>query len=176
MFERLIQWLIEIRDRIMPIVEVDAYQGAALLRFGRLHRTLGPGWHFKWPLIENAFHADACTTTMRLLPQTLTTKDGHTVCVQAVVRYSIRDVGKYIVGITDQVDALADITAGKIAESIETSTFDEWRLNRPTKEIAYAIRRHIGKYGFELEELTFTDFGRVRTFRLIQPGPANVAN
>ena len=176
MFDRLIDLLFQIKDRVLPLTEVSAYEHAALLRFGRLKTVLAPGWHFKIPFVDDAIHVYTCTTTMRLLPQSLTTKDGIQVVVSAVVKYHIEDAGLYVCSVTDQVDALADIAAGKIAEAVEEASFEDFHQQRPTLRIASRIRAQVKKYGFHLEELTITDFGRVRSFRLIQPSPVNIAN
>jgi regulator of protease activity HflC (stomatin/prohibitin superfamily) len=123
MFERLIDLILQLGDKLMPCFLVDAYQHAGVLRFGKFHRTCEPGFHWKWPFVEHIIDVMTCITTLRLPPQTLTTSDGKAVVVAAIVRYSIDDVEPYICDIYDQHDALADVTMGAVRTLIREQTF-----------------------------------------------------
>ena len=176
MFERLIDLLLAAGERLLPFFVVHVYQGAGVLRFGKYNRTCGPGLHWKIPFVEEAIEQMTCTTTMRLPPQTLTTRDGKAIVVAAVVRYSVRDVQPYISLIYDQHDALADTTMGAIRQAVRDMSFDELLSSPPEKGIATAVRRAVGRYGIEVEAVTFTDLAAVRSFRLIQASPKDLDN
>lgn len=176
MFERLIDLLLSAGEQLMPFFVVDVYQDAGVLRLGKYHRTCGPGFHWKIPFAEKNIEVMTCMTTMRLPPQTLTTADGKAIVVAAVVRYKIRDVQPYISLVTDQHDALADVTMGAIRTAVRDMPFDALLSEPPEGKIATAVRRSVGRYGFDVEAVTFTDLAAVRSFRLIQASPKDLDN
>ena len=176
MFERLIDLILQTGERLLPFAIVNAWEKGAVLRLGKLHRVTGPGLVWKIPFAEDVIQHTAVTTTMRLPPQTLTTKDGKAVVVAAVVKYNVADVEKYTTQIWDQHDALADVTMGEIRGAVRDSTFEELLAEPPEKPIATAVRRKISKYGIELEAVTFTDLAAVRSFRLIQQATKDLDN
>ena len=122
-FEKLIDLIIKGWDLLTPCFVIDAYQGAAVLRLGKLHRAVGPGLHWKWPITETYIDNVTCITTLRLAPQTLTTKDDITVVVGAIVKYQINDIGKYVTTIYDQADALTDMSMGAIRIAVGAQTY-----------------------------------------------------
>lgn len=176
MFERLIDLILQAGERIMPFAIVNAWEKGVVLRLGKFHRSVGPGLAWKIPFAEDVIQHTAVTTTMRLAPQTLTTKDGKAVVVAAVVKYNVHDVEKYSTQVWDQHDALADVTMGEIRVAVRDHTFEELLAEVPEKAIATAVRRKIGKYGIELEAVTFTDLAAVRSFRLIQQAVKDLDN
>lgn len=176
MFERLIDLLLSAGEKLMPVFVIKAWQTGAVMRFGKYHRAAPPGLHWKIPFAEDYIDHVTCTSTMRLPPQTLTTKDGKVVVVSAMVKYSIRDVEAYTTLIYDQHDALGDVTMGEIRSSVREQTLDELTSAPPEKAIATAVRRKVGRYGIEVEAVTFTDLAAVRSFRLIQASPKDLDN
>jgi regulator of protease activity HflC (stomatin/prohibitin superfamily) len=113
---------------------------------------------------------------MRLPPQTLTTSDDVQVVVAAIVKYQIRDPEPFITGIYDQNDVLADVTMGAIRNSVVSMTYEDLVKAPPEQAILKEVRKNVNQYGFKIEAVTFTDIGRVRSIRLIQPSPINIAN
>ena len=176
MFEKLIDLLVAAWEWISPLSVIDVYEKGVVLRFGRYHRTLDAGYHWKWPYAERVFEVRSNVTTMRLPPQTLTTHDGKSIVVSAVVKYSIVDPKPYICGIEDQVDVLADVTLGAIARHVRAIDWDALRVDPPEDKVATTVRRQVNRYGFEIEAVTFSDLGRVNSLRLIQPGAINLGN
>ena len=52
MIEKILDLIVKGWSIITPIYVIDAYQGAAVLRLGKLYKTVEPGIHFKWPFVE----------------------------------------------------------------------------------------------------------------------------
>lgn len=168
MFEKLIDLLVQLRDSAMPVFVMDCYEAAGVLRFGRYHRTAGPGLHWKIPFAEKYIEANTCETTWHSVAQPLTTKDDVQVSATTVVRYSISDVRPYIEKIYDQKDVLADRTMGLVRRHVAKSTYRELlEQEDPEAKIATALRRAVSKYGFEIHEVTFTAFTKARPLMLI---------
>lgn len=163
MFDRILDWIDRGWGWIKPFYVVDVFEKAGVLRFGRFHRKAGPGFHWKIPFCEHVMEVTAVETTWRSTAQPLTTKDDVTVAVSTVVRYEVEDVEPYITGIYDQHDVLADRTMGLVRRLVARSAYKELlEMDEPEKQIATALRRAVGKYGFKIHEVTFTAFTKAR--------------
>ena len=168
MFEKLIELLAGAWSTLRPYELVEAYNRGVVLRFGRYHRTLAPGLHWKWPFAEDAVSVLACITTLPLAPQTLTTHDDVGVVVAAVVKYEIVKPEPYVTDIWDQRDVLADVTMGAVRQAVSATKYVDLIANPPEERILELVRRAVNRYGFKIHAVTFTDLGRVRSLRLIQ--------
>ena len=168
MFEKLIELLAGAWSTLRCYELVEAYNRGVVLRFGRYSRTLAPGLHWKWPLIEDVVSVLACITTLPLPPQTLTTRDDVGVVVAAVVKYEISKPEPYVTDIWDQKDVLGDVTMGAVRHAIAAIDYATLVAQPPERGILEAVRKEVGKYGFKIHNVTFTDVGRVRSLRLIQ--------
>lgn len=176
MFDRLWELLAQVWNHLLPFEVVDVYQNAGVLRLGNYHRTAAPGLHWKIPFVDVFNTQNTSISTTRLPPQTLTTKDDVSVVAAAMLRYRIEDVKPYICECTDQADVLIDVAMGAILKAVGEATYEELLKEMPHEKVATAVRRKVNRYGFKIEEVTFTDFGRVPSIRLIQPHAANLAN
>lgn len=176
MLEKLIDILKECWDTLAPFEVVEAYNRGGVLRFGRYHRTLESGFHWKWPFVERVVWVLACETTQRLPAQSLTTKDDVGVVVAAIVRYQITRIEPYITDIWDQQDVLTDVAMGAVRTAVGELTYGELIQNPPEKRVLELVRDRVNRYGFKVHAITFTDICRARSLRLIQPLPAHLAN
>lgn len=69
---------------------------AMLLQFGRIERSgIGPGLHFKWPLLQQASLYDTRTLALEAEPDRYLTADGVAVEVGFYVRWRIADPDAY---------------------------------------------------------------------------------
>lgn len=178
MFDRIFDWVDRGWSWLRPFVVIDAWEKGAVLRFGKFRRALEPGFHWKWPLVEHVTEITAVETTMRLLPQTLTTKDGVGVVATAIVKYEIKDVEKFVTKIFDAKDALGDITMGAVRRTVSTMGYAALMAElTPETEVLKGVRSEVSQYGFKVNRITFIDLAKVRSIRLIQADPmANIDN
>ena len=176
MFEKLIELLAGGWEYIKPFIVVDAYERAVVLRWGVYHRTVEPGFRWKIPLVEYTVEVNSCVTTLRLAPQSLTTKDEVAVIVAAIVKYKIADPKPYVIEVWDQVDVLADVTMGAIAKQVRLLDAAALFTDPPEKPVAAAVRRQVTRYGFEVEAVTFTDAARAKSLRLVAAAGKDLAN
>jgi regulator of protease activity HflC (stomatin/prohibitin superfamily) len=163
-------------DVVSPFTVCAAYERVVILRLGKYHRTLDPGFHLKWPLAEFPIQAVSCMTTERTPPQTLTTADGKNVVVAGIVRFEIKDPRPYVTEVWDQKDVLLDVTMGAIGRHVRAVDWTILPANPPEKEILSDVREHCNRYGFKIHAFTFTDMGRVNSLRLVTDHAANLSN
>jgi membrane protease subunit HflK len=166
-FERLLDALIGWWNWLRPVFVVRAFESGVVLRFGKYNRTIFPGLHWKWPLIEEPIEVTACITTVRLPAQSLTTKDDKQVTVASIVKYEIVDPRPYCTEIFDQHDVLIDVTMGAIRRLTAAAEYATLVQNPPETEILQAVRKEANKYGFKIHSITFTTFTRARPLMLL---------
>lgn len=163
-------------DRLAAAEIVDVYSGAGMLRWGKYHRTLEPGFHWKWPIAERAIEVLTCETTQRVPPQSLTTKDGVSIIVTCIVRYQISDVEKYVSLIWDQQDVLLDVTAGAVRKATCEMNWADLLATPPEDAVLKLVRAAVNKYGFKIHAVTFTDLVKAHSIRLVQPLSKDLSN
>jgi len=167
MFERVLDFIAASWNLLRPLLVVSDFEGGVILRFGRFHREIAPGLHWKLPLADNAIITSTVTTTMALRPQTLTTKDDLTIVVSAIVKYHICDVRAYLLDIWDSADVINDLTLGTIREIVASVNYADLRGHDIENEVLLHIRDEASRYGVDIHKVTFADLGKVRSLRLI---------
>lgn len=170
MFDWLKDLLAATGTLLSPVAMVRAWQGGVILRYGRHHRTLTPGYYWKAPFFEDYVLYEACESTERLPQQSLTTKDDVRVVVSSIVKYEIRDGKRYVCDVWDQKDVLADVTMGAIEHGVREHTYKELMEGIPDDKILTKVRRGTSKYGFQINAITFPDRTRAPSVRLMLPG------
>lgn len=176
MFDKILDWLDRGWTWIKPFNVIDAFEKGAVLRLGCFNRALEPGLHWKWPLVEQVIEITTCETTMRLAPQTLTTKDGVGVVAAVVVKYEIKNIEPYVTRIFDAKDVLADVTMGAVRKVVTTTEYAALMADPPEKAILATVRGEVNEYGFRVHRVTFVDLAKVRSIRLIQAAPLDLDN
>lgn len=176
MIEKILELLEKVWTLATPIVMMHPWQGVVITRFGRHNRTKGPGYWLKMPLLEDYVLYEECETTMRLPPQSLVTKDDVPVVVSSIVKYEIRDGQKFVCNVWDAKDVLADVTMGAIAKCVQKHTYSELMQGEPEAEVLTMAKRGTSKYGFQVNQLTFTDRCRARSLRLVLPNAKDLDN
>ena len=176
MLEQIATFLAAWWDRLAAAEIVDVYAGGGVLRFGKYHRTLEPGFHWKWPIVERVVEVLTCETTQRVPPQSLVTKDGVSIIAACIVRYQISDVEKYVSLIWDQQDVLLDVTAGAVRKATCEMNWADLLATPPETEVLRLVRLAVNKYGFKVHAVTFTDLAKAHSIRLVQPLSKDLAN
>ena len=139
---------------------VEAGQVALVLRFGKFHREVGPGLHWKLPLgiekvykfsVERIYKEEFGFRTRSIGQRTqyapppnpeepiMLTGDLSIVHVEWVVQYRIKDPFKYRFNMRDPVKTLRDISQAVMRKVIGDRTVDE-ALTYGREEIALRVR------------------------------------
>jgi regulator of protease activity HflC (stomatin/prohibitin superfamily) len=86
---------------------VKQWEKAAILRLGRIIKTVEPGLNFRVPIIDTVTKVDMRTQTIDLKGQSAITKDNISVGVDAVVFMIIESPEKIITQIVNYRDAVS---------------------------------------------------------------------
>lgn len=167
MFDKIIDFIISIWDKLTFFQIVKQYQQGAWLRFGKLRKIVGPGLYFKIPLLDEIDCYHVLTTAMTLDAQSVTTKDEKEVVAKGIIKYKIADLSKQFTDVYDAVDAISDVSMGIIKNIISKKTWEECKEENLDNEITKKVRTEAKKWGIEVEAVTLSDLSRMRSFRFL---------
>ena len=120
MFDRIFDFIADVWEWLIPWVVIDAYEQGVVLRLGKFHRVVNPGFNFIWPLgFEAVKYETVVRQTAYLEVQSLTTRDGKPVCVSAIVIFTISDIRKFLLDIDDGEDDMTNMVYGIISDCVE---------------------------------------------------------
>lgn len=166
-FEKIIDFLLSLIEDILPCFTVKAWQETAVLRFGRYHRSKGPGLYWKFPFFDNPVPYSVVTTTITTKAQTVLTKDGKSITIRQVIKYKIIDVKLMTTEIYDADDAILDLAQGLTMNQVNGMTFSECaNVVSISNDLTKKLRNEVKKYGIYIEQQTITDFIETRNYRL----------
>ena len=164
MFDKLIEVLIRFGTDLLPVVIIEEWNGAVRLRFGIFNKILKPGIHFKIPLVDSIIECPVITQSVNLPSQTLTTLDEQSIVLKAIIRYKVNNVRTYLLGVMHANDVLIDTTQGIIRDVVEMTKWDN--LIDVNTQITNEVKEYVVRWGIEVEAVTITDLGLVKSFRI----------
>lgn len=164
------QWIIDRFESFYCAFVVRPYERAVHIRKGKFKRVCSPGLYFKLPFELDEIHkVNVVSTTSNLSTQVVTTADDETLVVGVVIRWRVREdrVASLILDLEDYEDVLHDTTYGMVARTFLQTSLSELALEELSQRILEALRRRVGRFGFDVEDLYVTDISNARTFRLV---------
>lgn len=170
MFDKLIDFLLNMLYDILPVWFVKQYDNGILLRAGKFIRVVTPGVVWKIPFIDKVETNTIVTTTLSVPTQSVLTKDKKALVVKGVIKYRISDVEKFMLKVYDAQDAIGDTAQYIIKEQIAEKTFEECSDNQFDNTITKKLRNEVKHWGIDIEKVTLTDIGQIKSLRLFNEG------
>ena len=164
MFDKLVALIERFGYQLMPWVIIEELNAGVHLRYGRYINTLNSGVHFKIPFFDNIIECPVITQSVNLPSQTLTTLDDESIVLKAIIRYKVSNVRTYLLGVMHANDVLIDTTQGMIRDIVEVTTWED--LVDVNHQITDEVKEFVVKWGIEVEAVTITDLGIVKSFRI----------
>ena len=164
MFDKLVALIERFGYQLMPWVIVEEWNAGVHLRYGSYINTLNSGVHFKIPFFDNIIECPVITQSVNLPSQTLTTLDDESIVLKAIIRYKVINVRTYLLGVMHANDVLIDTTQGMIRDVVELTTWDD--LVNVNEIITDKVKEYVIRWGIEVEAVTITDLGIVKSFRI----------
>lgn len=168
MFDRLIDIFLQFLDLFKFWVVLDPFEQGVLLRLGNYEDVIGNGFHWILPFnIDNVLVDNVVPRTVNLGEQGLTTADGKTITVSAVVTAKISDIRKALLEVEHVDEALMDSCYATIGDLIVSHDWDTIRTAEFTETVTKACRKQAWRYGLEVLRVQFADRIPCRAFRLL---------
>jgi membrane protease subunit HflK len=164
MLDRLVDLLVRFGMDMLPFVIIEQWNGAVQLRYGKFIKVLYPGIHFKIPFFDSIIECPVITQSVNLPSQTLTTLDDESIVLKSIIRYRVSNIQTYLLGVMHANDVLIDTTQGMIRDVVELTTWDD--LVDVNETITNKVKEYVVRWGIEVEAVTITDLGIVKSFRI----------
>jgi regulator of protease activity HflC (stomatin/prohibitin superfamily) len=165
MFDKLIEFLLNFWNDLMPITYINEWEQAVYLRFGKFVKIVGPGLVWKIPFVDKLWATPVITQTVHLQPQTLTTLDEHNIVLKSIVRYHVSDSKKFLLNVMHASDVLVDTTQGIIRDTVEKTNW--YDLENVNDTLTIEASKAVSDWGIEIERVTLTDLGIINTYRIM---------
>ena len=146
------------------LVTILPWERAARVRLGSRGVVWEPGWHIKWPFID-----EVCPINSRLRiadtgSQTLTTLDGATLTVDLRIGFYIADPLTALLRMQQPELSCAAIAGSVAAGAVSTTTRRDLSVSSLEEHVLTALRRDT-PYTFDFVRVR--DFAYARTYRLL---------
>lgn len=141
------------------------WEQALRVRAGKHVKKIEAGIYLKIPFIDKIFKQSTRRRLSMIRPQTLTTKDGHTITLSGALGYNILDIEKLFETLHHPEDTLEAEVTSLVAEYIVQN--DLAQCSPDVIEAYVRGKMNLEKYGLGEQQFFLSSFTRVRTYRLI---------
>lgn len=167
MFDKLIDILRECFSFFVPFVVIRSYERGVRLRFGIARDVCEPGFHWCIPFnVDEVLHDNVAPRTYNLAPQSLTTADGRSVVVGAVITAEICDIRRALLEVENVDHAIADSCYGAVGAFVASKTWDDLRTCFRHLDLLINCRETAFIYGVEITCVQLSDLALARSIRL----------
>lgn len=128
------------------------WEEAIVLRFGKFQRLVGPGFFFKWPLVETFLKQDKRIITLDIARQEVMTKDNISVSVDAVVFMKVVDTKDSIVNIQSVWNSVTKYAQTTMRDAVGDVELDELlaRRDEVADRIAKIVEMETQDWGVDI--------------------------
>ena len=90
--------------------------------------------------------------------------DEPSIVLKSIIRYRVSNVRTHLLNVMHATDVLIDTTQGMIRDIVEVTTWED--LVDVNHQITDEVKDFVVKWGIEVEAVTITDLGIVKSFRI----------
>jgi len=168
MFDKLIDFIINQINNIIPLVIILKFQKGVRYTFGKHSKILNPGIHFKFSYLQTVLRDNIVDTTTSLPAQSVITIDKKEVVVKSVIGYRISNIDKFFNKVYDTKSAILDITSAEIKDSVNANKYNDICKDPINfgELLKNEVQKKVGKYGIHINFISLTDFTVCSSFRL----------
>ncbi len=167
-FDRIMDWVEYTIAYFQFLFVIDQYDMGVVLRFGKYHRTVGPGLHWIIPWgVEEQMYDTVVRTTSYLDTQTVTSSDGKSVNITGILVYKIGNIKRWLLEVDDAEEALHDMTYGIISELAETKTWAQVMKPAFMAEVTEMVQEEAISWGARVVAVKLADRVQSRSLRLM---------
>jgi hypothetical protein len=146
-------------------IVVAPWEQALRVRAGKHVKKVDAGIYLKIPFLDRIFKQSTRRRLSMIRPQTLTTRDGHTITLSGALGYNIVDIEKLFQTLHHPEDTLEAEVASLVAEYIVLNNLD--KCIPDIIENYVRGKMNLEQYGLGSQQFFLSSFTRVKTYRLI---------
>jgi regulator of protease activity HflC (stomatin/prohibitin superfamily) len=140
------------------------WERAIRVRLGNRVKIWEPGWHIRFPFVDEI---QVLNTRLRIADsgaQTLTTSDGYTLTISLTIGFSIVDPERAMLRMHHPERACGCLANSVISELVVSTAR---AALHPSAIEAHVLEKLRTEEGYEFEFVRVTDFAFTRTYRLL---------
>jgi regulator of protease activity HflC (stomatin/prohibitin superfamily) len=146
---------------------IRPWERAIRVRFGNRVVAVGPGIHFRFPLVDQIFAQNIRQRILNLPIQTVTTRLGDAITFSAVVKWRISDVRRIYETLHTPEDWIFNVVLAATSDAIYNAADGYTPQSISEQATATIAQSDAADRGLEIEGVAIIDFAKVRTIRLI---------
>lgn len=167
-FEKLIDLFVQFLEFFRFSTILDPYQRGVVIRLGKFHREIGPGYHWLLPFyIDNTIDERVVPRVRELASQTLITKDGKPIAAGVIIDFCIFDIQKATLEVNEVIEAVDNACQATLAEHVLAEDFADICTDAFSKALTTACNLRAEPFGIEIRSVRLYELAPVRTFRVI---------
>ncbi len=171
MLDRLIDLIIEFLELFQVFFFVDEFEEGVVLRQGRFHRTVGPGFRWIAPLAqEDVIVVNVKPEPMWLDVQSIHTNDNYGVNIQVGIIWRVTDVKTFLVDNEDTESMVAMLCSGVVWSSVQGCKWTDVCDTGYPSTLRAPMNRKVRKRGAEIDEVIIQDFANGGANRIWHEG------
>lgn len=170
-FQTLVDFIKEyLIERLLPFYITDPWIGGIVLRLGKFHKELKPGFNWKCIFIDDICSCNTVFKAANLPELSLRTKDHKDIITSFTFCREVVSPKKYLLSTYDE-DTVLNAIMCLIPKVINKFTYEEISVTATAKvesEINRVISRKLKKWGLKLVHpgVAFTDFPNAKSLRV----------
>lgn len=168
MLDKLIDILVAIWDNLNPFIVINEYEKGVLLRYGIFKKELDKGLHFKIPFADTVLRAIIRTNTFHIATVNVTTLDGKTISVGAMVEYDIFDIHKFLLEFNESESNAHDLTRGIIADYLQDCSWEDCKKKPTLTKIKNKLKDIYADMGMNVTKVLFGDICISRVYTVFK--------
>lgn len=144
---------------LSSIREVKEYERGILFGCGKFVKTLEPGWHVIWPVIQQMSKVDVRTKAVDVPEQDAITKDNISIRINAVIYYKVFDAGKAVLAVERFQYAVSQLAQTTMRNAVGSVSLDDLLTQRDkiSTEICKIIDEATDPWGIKVENVELKD-------------------
>ena len=144
---------------LRSIRQINEYERGVLLRFGKFHKIMEPGWRLVLPIIDTMRKVDIRTKAVDVPEQDAITKDNVTIRINAVLYYKIFDASKVVLAVENYGFAVSQLAQTTMRNAVGAISLDELLAERDkiSTEICKIIDEATDPWGIKVENVELKD-------------------
>jgi len=138
---------------------LDEKEKAVVLRLGKFHSILNPGFNWNPYLIDQVYRAQVTTVIEYQVSGLMLTKDENIVRVPLTVQYNIKSIKDYVLSVNDPVRSLRHATDSAVRHAVGSTNLDDVLGEGRAllaDEVKSRIQSYLDSYGAGIKIITVT--------------------
>lgn len=167
LFEKIAELLLN----VPPFIMVFPDEGGVFLRLGKYKKTIGCGFHWKWPIFDRIEKIPVKMQEVNLVNQRIMRRDGKCLGVSGIIRYEVKDAQKAILEVQDYDTAMCNLALRTIANYVSLIATEECTPAKIEEVVLNDLQGEAEGWGIDVLDFGLSDFVTMKVIGLMGDPP-----